>query len=103
MNENDGGGVCCSLSLLLFFPLFPLPHRVEPHIGSVGLLDICNDCSSPLQQIRFFSIEISQTSAKFRSIRIEQTLFYRMICISSIVRHRNMKKFRQRDDEQDQI
>jgi hypothetical protein len=33
MNENDGGGVCASPSLLPFFPLLPSPERLEPHIG----------------------------------------------------------------------
>jgi len=58
MNENDGGGVCWSLSLLIFFSLLPLPKRVEPHIGSFLSLDIFEDCSSPLQQFRIIFIEI---------------------------------------------
>ena len=93
MNENDGGGVCCSLSLLPFFPLFPLANRVEPHIGSVISVDIFEYCSNPLLQIRFFSIEILQIFRRFRSQMKEKTFFYRMRSICSKVIRSNMEKF----------
>jgi len=103
MNENSGGGVRWSMSLLLFFFSFLSLIWVEPHIGSFLSVDIFKDCSSPPEQIRIFFMKILRFFIGFFCSILNKTFFYRMISNSRRIQSVNIDKIEMQCDEQDEI